>query len=170
MAPAIALILKAAASSILTKKVQEAVTEKVTNVARDKLGLPKTANEDNINAELRRNPDLAFDLQQEAIEIRLAEEQTQQEAIRQQALSERVALKSESAFVRNARPSLLYLGGLSCFTQIVFGLAIVWTKPEELGNFVSLVSAVSGPLMALLAAGGVYTYVRSNDKKTEVGL
>ena len=76
--------------------------------------------------------------------------------MKEQGATDRVALQSDSAFVRNARPAMLYLGGVSCFALIVFGALIVWTRPESLPDFVDLTAAIAMPLDALLMAGGVY--------------
>lgn len=163
-------ILKAAASSILGNKLKQVVTEKVTTVARDKLGLPPEAPEADIDAALAENPEIAAELQQIAADIRIEQERTYQIAIQEQGASERVALQSENWYVRNARPTMLYLGGLSCFGIIVFGVLIAWTRPEALSDFVELVAAIMVPLTALLTAGGVYAYRRTTDKAISQGV
>ena len=170
MAPALALILKAAASSILGRQLQTAVTDKVTAVIRDKLDLPPEADAGSAVEALAASDPVAYQaLVEQATSIRIAEETTVQMAIEQMGLDARVAMTSESAYVRNARPTMLYMGGLSCFSLILFGVVIAWTKPMLLGVYVDLVSAVAMPLGLLLTAGGVYTYRRTTDKAIAAG-
>lgn len=170
MGIALAGILKAAASSILGDKLKRVVVEKVTTVARDKLGLPPEASSTEIDAALAENPEVAAQMQQIAADIRIEQEQTYQIAIQEQGASERVALQSESAFVRNARPTMIYLGGFSCFGIICFGVAIAWFRPAALADYVQLISATAMPLTALLTAGGVYAYRRTTDKAIQSGI
>ena len=170
MSLTLATILKAAASSVLGNSVKQIAMEKVTSVARQTLDLPPAAPVSQIDKALAENPDIAVELHKYATDLRIEEEKSYQISVQEQAASERVATQSDSAFVRNARPMMIYLGGLSCFSIIVFGLVIVWTMPEALPDYVDLVSAVSMPLTALLTAGGVYAYRRTTDKAISKGM
>ena len=169
MGLALAGILKAAASSLLGNKLKDIAFEKVTTVAREKLGLPMAATEVDIDVALKENPDKYAEIVEAVTEWRMEQERTQQVALEQQGKSERVALQSESGFVRNARPAMIYLGGFSCFAIIMFGVVIAWTRPESLGDFVNLTQAIAMPLTALLTAGGVYAYRRTTDKAIQEG-
>lgn len=170
MSMTLATILKAAASSVLGANMKQLAEEKITSVTRQVLKLPASAPETDINAALAENPELAVQMHEYAANIRMEEERSYQVALQEQGQSERVAIQSDSAFVRNARPMMLYLGGLSCFTIICFGLVIVWTMPTSLPDYVELISAVAMPLTALLTAGGVYAYRRTTDKAIMQGL
>lgn len=170
MGVALAGILKAAASSILGERLKSAVAEKVTTVAREKLGLPPEAPDDEIDKALAANPEIAAEMYQVASDLRIEQERTYQVAIQEQGASERVALQSDDWYVRNARPTMLYLGGFSCFAVICFGVAIAWFRPDALPDYVELIAAIMVPLTALLTAGGVYAYRRTTDKAISKGV
>jgi len=170
MGIALGAVLKAAASSVLGKTLSGIAYEKVTTVARDKLGLPPDAPEVDIEAALVKDPATYQEVMASVVEWRMEQERTYQVAIEEQGKSERVALMSDSRFVRWARPTMIYLGGFSCFALIVFGALIVWTAPEKLVDYVQLVEALAMPLTALLTAGGVYAYRRTTDKAISKGM
>ena len=170
MSVALAGILKAAASSILGDKLKDVVVEKVTSTAREKLNLPPEASRHDIDAALLLDPDAAAEIHKAASEIRMEQERSYQIAIQEQGASERVALQSDSAFVRNARPTMIYLGGGSCVGIIFSGVFVAWMRPDVLSDYVQMVSAMSMPLTALLTAGGVYAYRRTTDKAISKGV
>ena len=166
----LAAILKAAASSLLGRTVQQAVTEKVTNVVREKLNLPPEAPEADIDAALTNDPETYAKLVEAATQYRIAAEETYRAALSEQGASERVALQSEHAFVRNARPAMLYMAGASIFVTIIFGFLILWVQPDKLGQYVDLVETLSGPMSLLMVAGGVYSWRRTTDKAIGAGV
>ena len=170
MSIALATILKTAASSVLGDRLKNMVAEKVTTVARDKLGLPADAPTSMIDEGLAANPEIYAEVQRIAADIRIEQEKTYQVALEEQGASERVALQSDSWYVRNSRPTMLYLGGFSCFGIIMLGALIAWFRPEALPAYVDLVAAIMLPLTALLTAGGVYAYRRTTDKAISQGV
>ena len=163
-------VLQSAASSLLGEQLMGTVVEKINVVARDKLGLPPEAPESEVDRLLSANPNAVVELQEIAASIRIKQERSYQTAVRQQGESERVSLNSSSAYVRNARPTMIYLGGFSCFAIILLGGLIAWFRPEGLPAYVNLVSAASMPLTALMTAGGVYAYRRTTDKAITKGV
>ncbi len=169
MGLALASILKTAASSLLGDKLKDIAVEKATSIAREKLNIPPDAPEPDIDAALAKNPEIYADIVEAVNQWRIEQERTHQISVEQQGESERVSLQSESAFVRNARPSMIYLGGFSCFGIVIFGVIIAWTRAESLSDYVQLVEAVAMPLTMLLTAGGVYAYRRTTDKAIKEG-
>ncbi len=169
MGLALAGILKTVGSSLLGDKLKDIAVKKATSIARERLNLPPDTPEADIDLALTNNPEVYAEIIEAVNDYRIEQERTHQIAFQEQGNSERVALQSESAFVRNARPTMIYLGGLSCFGIVCFGVLIAWTRPESLSDYVQLVGAISMPLTALLTAGGVYAYRRTTDKAIKNG-
>ena len=169
MGIALAAILKAAASSIIGKRLQDTVTDGVVGMVRNKLNLPPEADEEQIDAALMENPEIYAQLVSEVTQRRVAVEETYRIAISEQGQSERVATQSEHAYVRNARPTMLYMAGGSIFLIIVAGLGIVAIFPDKMSGYVDLIAAIGTPLSMLMGAGGIYTYRRSTDKQIAAG-
>lgn len=127
-----------------------------------------------IDAAISRDPQAAAKLREleernrhdlEAAHIRAAET-----SVREVNETMRVEAKSEDAYVRRARPTLIYLIGLIVFTQVTGSLVILaLAPPESLPYVVNGLTGVLGQLMAplsiLCAAVGVYVRSRSTCDK-----
>lgn len=145
-------------------------SEKVTQIAREKLGLPPEAPDADIEALLAKNPEIYAQIASTANQLAMEQERTLQVALQEQGESDRTATVSDDWYVRRARPTMLYLAGFSAFTMIVLGGAIAWRAPEQLSAYADLVAAASTPLSALMLAAGVYTYRRTTDKAIASGM
>ncbi len=175
MGLALAGILKTAASSLLGDKLKDIAVEKATSIAREKLDLPAAASVADIDIALSENPEAYAQITEAVTAWRIEQERTHQVAMQEQGASERVALQSESRFVKYARPAALYGAVLSCILLIISGLVVtvisaVTGEPELFNYYVGFVEAAKWPITALMTNGGIYTYRRSTDKAINKGL
>lgn len=136
------------------------------------LGVDETP--DAVERALQQDPSAAAKLKEletrqrgeiERLHIRAA-----QASVEQVNETARVEVKSEDAYVRRARPTLIYLIGLIVAAQVIGSLVILALTPvEALPHVVDGLTGVLGQLMAplsiLCAAVGVYVRSRSTCDK-----
>lgn len=101
----------------------------------------------------------------EAAHIRAAET-----SVREVNATMRVEAKSEDAYVRRARPTLIYLIGLVVFTMVLGSLIILAMTPAEslphvVNGLTAVFSQLMTPLSILCATVGVYVRSRSTCDK-----
>jgi hypothetical protein len=81
----------------------------------------------------------------------------------------REEIKSEDAFVRRARPGLVWAISGSVVLEVLAAVAVVFIAPEQIANLGTLYGAISIPQSIAAAVCGVYMKKRSDDKLVAAG-
>lgn len=140
------------------------VAEEAASVARAVTGQDS---DDTALAALRADPAAFLAFQQAMADkaVSMAQEETAQ--IREREQSWREATNSEDAYVRRARPTIIYaLVGIGV-SGAVTALVTAWRKPAMLPD---VIYALQWIVYALASVGGLYVVKRSDDKAIGEGV
>ena len=102
-------------------------------------------------------------------ELRTLQLQAEVASIRETAQTARIEAQSEDAFVRRARPSLIYILGFSVFFQVILAGLVILVAPDHIADLGALYTALATPQSVALAACGVYMHSRGREKLHRAG-
>jgi len=142
------------------------VAQSVANIAMGVSG--KDTPEDAVAA-LKANPEMMIEFQKQmnAFEIAMYQEETKRLAEINQTI--RVEAQSGDSYVRRMRPTFGYAMAATWAAQMAAISWVIVTDPASAGAVIAAMASLSTIWSVALAVLGVYSYGRTQEKKTAMG-